>query len=159
MVLLLGVNGNLQTFWKDFSIFVVVFFIKSVYTYCITILQGREKKILVEKGIYFVLIFLGCSIFLIFWTYTFELGFLYLCMDARPPSSAEGRIVSAVAHLAYARTQNSGTGILGLLIIRSLRPLGCGLLFMHRPALGSLLLKRYAGRAASRGRNLPCSIA
>ena len=43
---------------------------------------------------------------------------------------AEGRIVSAVAHLADARTQNSGTGILGLLIIRSLCPSGCGLLFV-----------------------------
>ena len=33
----------------------------------------------------------------------FELGFLYLYEDAKPPPIAEGRIICVVAHLALAR--------------------------------------------------------
>lgn len=45
-----------------------------------------------------------------------ESGYLDSCMDARPPFAVEGRDMCAVTHLALARSQNTGNGILGILI-------------------------------------------
>lgn len=58
-------------------------------------------------------------------TFTF-MGFQYLSLDVRPPFAVEGRRAVEVTHLALARRQNRGDGILGILQIKAA---ACGCFF------------------------------
>ena len=69
------------------------------------------------------------------------------------PLVGEGRYTFAVAHLAYARTQNSGTGILGLLNTGKLSLLWQLLFCCIRKLLVSHTEKRSAGCAQMRDVN------